>query len=436
MTFHTDWISPAQEITGRDHLGVQAVSEHLYATLLPGMTNVTDRVRCYSFYPWFVWRFDRESKNKSASELIRVFRRAECLHTLIGIKHEVETDNEWTHGGGLVGREKLVAVSRRIREGKAIKLSPFAELDAEGEDRYFKNKLGGLGQYYLGPLKDLEVLDGDAQRGLKYTDGLGAALAELFDREVTGSDFFKAVGNDQISLAVIRSLESFCPCNLRRNREERDAIINLLFCRGQREFKDDTGLERRNTLLLVLDYARRSRDSKGDPAEPSGFLSSTYARCLPDGAPWVVHPLLENTIQGWGIYQRHELLAIAVQGLFWAGLASLGDEGGYVPDVRSYAIWFGMHFGPGLGERSAKTSFTALIERRGAKLPSQANWKSRDHELSIAEALLYAQRQDDSSQVVALSISSVWYNFDIIGEMSGEKACKPCRAKHFDFQAA
>jgi hypothetical protein len=40
LAVHTDWVSPAQEITGRDHLGVQAMSEHLYATLLPGITNV------------------------------------------------------------------------------------------------------------------------------------------------------------------------------------------------------------------------------------------------------------------------------------------------------------------------------------------------------------------------------------------------------------
>ena len=100
----TDWISPAQAITGRDHLAVQAVSEHLYAGLLPGLTNVTDRARCYAFYPWFVWSFDRLSKKKSTEELIRVFRRAECLHTLIGIVHELDEGDGWAHGAGLVGR--------------------------------------------------------------------------------------------------------------------------------------------------------------------------------------------------------------------------------------------------------------------------------------------------------------------------------------------
>jgi len=404
MAIHTDWVSPAQEITGRDHLGVQAVSEHLYATLLPGITNVTDRARCYAFYPWFVWKFDRESKDKSIGELIRVFRRAECLHTLIGINHELETDNEWAHGGGLVGRDTLVDVARRLGEGKGIRLSQYAELDAETDDRYFKNKLGGLGQYYLGPLKELEVLDGDSQRGIKYTDTWGTALAELFDKGVDGAEFFKAVRHDQVSLPVIRSLRSFCPCNLRKNGKERDAIIDLLFCRSHQEARDEIGLERRNTLLLVLDYARQVRNIKGQAVEPNGFLSSTYTGCVPGGSTWKVLPLLQNAIEGWGVYQRHELLAVAVQGLFWAGLAALSDDGGYVADVKSYATWFGRYFKSSFGKHYAKTSFASLVEKECANQPSQMDWNSPDHELNIADALLVAQRQNDFNQVVVLSL--------------------------------
>jgi hypothetical protein len=403
MVVHTDWVSPAQEITGRDHLGVQAVSEHLYATLLPGITNVTDRARCYAFYPWFVWRFDRESKDKSTGELIRVFRRAECLHTLIGVNHELETDKEWAHGGGLVGRDTLVDVACRLREGKGIRLSQYAEPDVKTDDRYFKNKLGGLGQYYLGPLKELEVLDGDSQRGIKYTDTWGASLAELFDKGVDGAEFFKAVRHDQVSLPVIRSLRSFCPCNLRKNSKERDAIVDLLFCRGQRATREEIGLERRNTLLLILDYARQLR-TKGQVAEPNGFLSSIYTGYIPGGTCWKVLPLLENAIQGWGIYQRHKLLAIAVQGLFWAGLAALSDDGGYVRDVKSYATWFGRKFKSSIGEHYAKTPFPSLVEKQRVNQPSQMDWNSSDHELSIADALFVAQRQNDFNQVVVLSL--------------------------------
>jgi len=407
MAIQTDWVSPAQAITGRDHLAVQAVSEHLYAILLPGITNVTDRARCYTFYPWFVWTFDRIAKNKGTGELIRLFRRAECLHTLIGIYHELETGNEWAHGYRLVGRETLVAVARRLVERRTIRLSQFSSLDATTEDRYFKNKLGGLGQYYLGPLKELEVLDGDGVTGLRYTAEWGATLAKLYDANVAGPEFFEAVRRDQITLPVLRSLKTFCPYNLRESKQERDALIELLFCRGQDELKHEAGLERRNTLLLVLDYARRIRNIKGQAVEPQRFLSSAYSQFLPDGNPWVVDPVLQNAIQGWGIYQRHELLAIAVQGLFWAGLAALGAEGSCVPDAKSYTAWFGKHFESELGERSTRASFTTMVEGRRADQPAQANWKSANHELCLAEALLDAQAEKDPNRVVALSVQII-----------------------------
>ena len=54
-------------------VAVQAVSEHLYASLLSGVTNATSRIRCYSFYPWFVRAFDKLVVRKSVDELVRLF---------------------------------------------------------------------------------------------------------------------------------------------------------------------------------------------------------------------------------------------------------------------------------------------------------------------------------------------------------------------------
>ena len=51
------WIRPSEPIRGLDHLGVQAPSIALYTQLLPGITNVTDRARYYSFHPWVLWSF-------------------------------------------------------------------------------------------------------------------------------------------------------------------------------------------------------------------------------------------------------------------------------------------------------------------------------------------------------------------------------------------
>jgi hypothetical protein len=405
MASQTDWVSPAQSIVGRDHLAVQAVSEHIYSSLVPGITNVTERARCYSFYPWFVWAFDREVRKKSSDELILLFRRADCLHTLIGIAHELKAGEEWSHGGGLVGRETLLSVAHAVGAGKPIRLSEYASLDAPPGKRYFKNKLGGLGQYYLGPMKALEVLDGDARTGLKYTAEWGATLAEAYDEKVDRKEFFRVVQHDEIDSETLRSLDSFCPCNLRKNSPERDALVDLIFRLGKGNLKQERGLERRNTLLLLLDYVRRF--NFGSLPDVQGFLASAYSNFLPTGALWDIPDILKDTTTKWSIYQRHELLGIAVQGLFWGGLRALDEEGGFLPGAYSYGKWFGRRFELVTAHLGDQTSVASLIQARRAAQPPHSSWQSEDHELTVANALIEAQTAGKTDLVVELAVQLI-----------------------------
>ncbi len=78
------WVKPAQPIRGLDHLGVQAPCIALYAQLLPGITNVTDRACYYSFHPWLIRSFEQRYDDHSADEFRRVLRRwrsKEALHS-------------------------------------------------------------------------------------------------------------------------------------------------------------------------------------------------------------------------------------------------------------------------------------------------------------------------------------------------------------------
>jgi hypothetical protein len=150
------WVVPAKPIRGLDHLGVQGPCEALYAQLLPGITNVTDRARYYSFYPWLIRSFEQRYRDHSIDEFRRILRRAECLFALIAIRHArmAADQDEGLHGLGMVGR----LVLRNIPEDvKSFNLDDYAALEVP--NRYFQNKLGGLGQYYLGPLRDLRVVD-------------------------------------------------------------------------------------------------------------------------------------------------------------------------------------------------------------------------------------------------------------------------------------
>jgi hypothetical protein len=66
-------------IKGRDHLGIQVVSMSLYSQLLPGLTNVTHRIRYYSFYPWILHRYANDVRRASERTWQEHLRRAEIL---------------------------------------------------------------------------------------------------------------------------------------------------------------------------------------------------------------------------------------------------------------------------------------------------------------------------------------------------------------------
>lgn len=96
---------------------------NIYGQLLPGITNVTDRARYYSFYPWFFWFGDKNYPNPTWDFIIDRFRRADCLFTLIAARHSKKlNEGEDLHGISMVGRDTLVPVLDVLEKGEAINL--------------------------------------------------------------------------------------------------------------------------------------------------------------------------------------------------------------------------------------------------------------------------------------------------------------------------
>lgn len=208
MTAITAWVKAPSASSGLDPLGVQAPCINLYGRLLPGITNVTDRARYYSFYPWFFWAFDKKYPTKAWDKVLELFRRADCLFTLIAARHTRVTDNDdYRHGIAMIGREKLLPGLDALENGTTLSLSEYATLDDDSPTRYFKNKLGGLGQYYIGTLRDLGLLDGNSRVGVQYVIERAPVLAESLDKGVNRNLFFKTIEDDIVELEVLDVLK-------------------------------------------------------------------------------------------------------------------------------------------------------------------------------------------------------------------------------------
>ena len=140
----------------------------------------------------------------------------------------------------------------KLEDGDFLRLSKYATTD-DSKYRYFKNKLGGLGQYYLNTLRDAGLILGDL-REVRYTTERGLALAEAFDEGVARKRFFDVLEEDEVSVDVLDELHPFCVCQIPLNRSEHTALVDLFFNR-QGTFSEDNGENRRHTLALLLDLA-------------------------------------------------------------------------------------------------------------------------------------------------------------------------------------
>jgi hypothetical protein len=391
------WVRPAEPIGGLDHLGVQAPCVALYTELLPGITNVTDRARYYTFHPWLIWSFEKRYEDHSLEQFRRVLRRAECLFALIAIRHarQLADGDDGRHGKAMTGRDKLL----RISEADDFSLDEYAALD--GPNRYFKNKDGSLGQYYFGPLRDLRVLDRSPQ-GLGYPPGYdrerGRALAEAFDSAVPADTFFRVMEKPSSTWADLDQLAAFCPCALPRNAVEYELLLDLFLARSE-TFRIDDGLARRASLGLMLDLASRKT---GDPkyAFDDMLRGAAYSGALLDGSLWQVAPVFQRSQRGWGTYQRNELLSLALQGLFSAVLrATERDLTGRllrVADAADVAANLLLSMGTKL-----TLPLSELVAQVRAELPALTNWLDANHEIQRGWRLQGLRLDDDRLEEVA-----------------------------------
>lgn len=398
MNFTTEWLKPPPQIKGQDPLGVRAPCENIYSQLLPGITNVTDRADLYAFYPWLIWALERHDGPLKKKPFFETLRRAECLHTLIGNWHTNHTgEGSWQHGASLVGRDKLTPALASLEAGKSLKLSTYATLDEESGTRYFKNKLGGLGQYYLGPLRDLGIVEGDV-REIKYVAERGGILAEHFEKKINRRLFFDTLEKDRISLEDVKALRLFCPCYLTKNKAKRAALVDLFFNRPG-AFFDAAADHRRDSLFLILDLTSQLEADNNPATSPRDlidlFRACTYSTSLPSGVAWKTSSQLQTIRDGWQTYLRNELLSIAVQSFFWGGLRKLQTEGIKLQTSEAYAYWFHLRFDDTTFKRDLNKGFQDTINESRNQLPPLTAWDRKEHEVQLGWMLKNIQNSFD-----------------------------------------
>src|ERR1017187_4719440 len=109
-------------IDGLDHLGIELVSVNLYQSMLPGLTNVTERARYYAFYPWTIHRYAQEGPKERSKRTWRTwFRSLDFAYAAACIAYEQK--NQVSLGSSIVGADKASALIAGKQPGETIALS-------------------------------------------------------------------------------------------------------------------------------------------------------------------------------------------------------------------------------------------------------------------------------------------------------------------------
>ncbi|WP_374453565.1 hypothetical protein [Phenylobacterium sp.] len=378
------WVERPLKKIGLDNLGAQQPCVMIYTRLLPGITNVTDRAAYFGFYPWFMRAFERRHPQASETQFRETLRLADCLMTLVAERHAIACGEDIArHSATCPGRLTLGPVVRDLQHGQTVELGRYADRSDSNPTRYFKNPLGGLGQYYLGPLRDeYTVLRGDPRKGVGYWLENGAPLADAYGAGLDGDLFFAALDAGGVTLGDLDDLAIFCPCSLHSPaREAAQTALISLFLRD----RSPHGVARGSSLALVLDYLKqRAGAPTEDPVKD--FLASCYTGALPEGL-WTTPERLLAARRGWALYARNEMLSLAWSTLFKNALDALDGQPKPFANIDALAAW--LVTTPAFQERPTAT-FDDLVAADLADAPALDAIADPDHELAMWRTLLAA----------------------------------------------
>lgn len=257
---------------GLNNLGNRNAAERLFTTLLPGMNNVTQRIRYYSFYCWLLMRFYEGITKAKGLDLRNYIRYSEYLLALI---HAYNKDNR-----GIPG----ITTAEVAVEGQRQNISIKSGAEGIGIRQYWAYPNGILGQYYIVSMMDLRLVAYNNQTNAFYniTKGehhyiTGEQLGEVFDKSVCeyGNMFLECVHKGTASPQELEYLyRRFNMHVMTPFKEERELLKDMLlqedYPNERDEFSDHTW-HRKSTVKFFLSYVRDTGD-----ASEQGFARYMY----------------------------------------------------------------------------------------------------------------------------------------------------------------
>lgn len=201
---------PMNFVRGLDPLGLQNTTEATFTVLLPGLNNVSRRIRYYPFYCWLLDCYAKKSGSLDPKMQRSFIRRSELIVALVNQCLPQPS-------GEIPGTEYAANwINSSLSEFDLEEGTYSASNETEGT--YWKNQTGAFGQYYLGSMRDIGIIRDHpenssiaARTNLSNAFISGEEIAIAFQANVSSNDlniFLKAVELGKIKRGDVESLTS------------------------------------------------------------------------------------------------------------------------------------------------------------------------------------------------------------------------------------
>ncbi|MDX2141842.1 MAG: hypothetical protein SFV19_00680 [Rhodospirillaceae bacterium] len=305
-----EW-TECREKNGLDPLGMQVSSVNLYQDLLPGISNVTLRIRYYGLYAWLCDAYAKREGDTNPESWKRCLRRAEALYALIAYKHGLET--------GVAGTDWA---SRTIENNTSDEIDFATAAEPGSENYYLKQAWGAFGAAYGSQLGVIGITDPSDNHDIPLlSKNLGEPLALAFEQALgpKAASFYRIIQRGKVNLSELDDLAVLAPSEINRTSNERDNYEALLL--GSADSVDLAMISRRLSILLILKITELlGRESK--PDEVRWILYAGYDNVGRTLLP--LPPAMESQRQRWWIYQANDLCHVCLETLLKFALDYLG----------------------------------------------------------------------------------------------------------------
>ncbi|WP_417371231.1 hypothetical protein [Gelidibacter japonicus] len=317
------WAKSGNFIRGRDPLGVQNSSISVYASLLPGMTNLTLRLRYYGTYLWLLDHYDAfPSDNifkKDQHGQYTFIRRAELIIAFVMI-------NRYPSEQSVIGSQYVQNNLDEIQDKGFydIALGADKHKDTPKGSVYWDYTSGALGQYYAGSLIALNLIH-QSSGYFHRTEDYGKELAEAYGSSLskeTASLFLKRISEGKLYPDDIDKLDEIALNRDYKNTPEGQFYIKMLVSDDGPKSKtaaNELPSQRKESLQLFMTLLHETDDDKAWLELPL----SSYSDCLSISR----HEVKEAKF-GWYYYFLNELAHHFLETIFWGLLVEM-DKGAY-----------------------------------------------------------------------------------------------------------